>query len=257
MDGTMAMMAAVAMALPSASETALLVAAGFGTAMLSAITGFGGGMLLLAACVGVLGPRTAVVVVTIAQLASTGGRMWFNRTEISRHLVGVFSLGAIPGAVVGALLLTATPPHTHSRIIGGFLLALVLWRRFHPATLPLPDPMFVAIGAASGFGSGFLGSVPALVAGFFLARGLVRGAFIGTNASVYFIMHVVKLIVYGTAAVMTHSATLIGLLLVPVSFAGSWAGKRIVDRIPTGAFVIMVELAMVASGVALLIGGSP
>jgi len=135
----MAMIAAVAMALPSASETALLVAAAFGTAMLSAITGFGGGVLLLAACVGVLGPRTAVVVVTIAQLASTGGRMWFNRTEISRHLVGVFSLGAVPGAVVGALLLTATPPHTHSRIIGGFLLALVLWRRFHPATLFLPD----------------------------------------------------------------------------------------------------------------------
>ncbi len=53
--------------------------------------------------------------------------------------IGVFSLGAVPGAVVGALLLTATPPHTHSRIIGGFLLALVLWRRFHPATLFLPD----------------------------------------------------------------------------------------------------------------------
>ena len=84
----------------------------------------------------------------------------------------------------------------------------------------------------------------------------MRGAFIGTNASVYFIIHVVKLVIYGAAAVVTHTATLMGLLLVPVSFAGSWAGKRIVDRIPTGAFVIMVELAMVASGIALLIGGS-
>ena len=253
----MAVMATVAMALPSASETALLVAAAFGTAIVSAVAGFGGGMLLLAAYVGVLGPRNAVVVVTIAQLASTAGRMWFNRTEISRRLVGVFSLGAVPGAVAGALLLTATPPHTHARIIGAFLVALVLWRRFRRAAVHLPDPVFAVIGAVSGLGSGLLGSVGPVVAQFFLARGLVRGAFIGTNASVNFIIHVVKLIVYGHTAVLTHAATLMGLLLIPVSFAGAWVGKRIVIRVPTGAFVIMVDFAMVVSGVAMLIGGSP
>jgi uncharacterized membrane protein YfcA len=253
----MAVIAAVAMTLPSASETALLVAAAFGTAMVSAVAGFGGGVLLLVACIGVLGPRNAVVVVTIAQLASTGGRMWFNRTEISRRLVGVFSLGAVPGAVAGALLLTATAPHTHARMIGGFLLALVLWRHFHRAAVHLPDPVFAVIGAAAGVGSGLLGSVGPLVAQFFLARGLVRGAFIGTNASVYFILHVVKLVIYGQTAVLTYATALIGLLLVPASVAGSWAGKQIVDRVPAGAFVNMVDFVVVASGVALLIGGSP
>ena len=63
-------------------------------------------------------------------LASNGGRAWFNRTEIHRRLVGVFSLGAVPGAAAGTLLLAATPTEdTLARIIGGCLLALVLWRR--------------------------------------------------------------------------------------------------------------------------------
>jgi uncharacterized protein len=59
--------------LPSASQTALLVAAAVGTSTLSAVAGFGGETLRLAACIATLGPRNAVVLVTIAQLASNGG----------------------------------------------------------------------------------------------------------------------------------------------------------------------------------------
>jgi uncharacterized membrane protein YfcA len=249
--------AEVAMALPSASQTALLVAAAFGTAMLSAVAGFGGDMLLLLACIAAFGPRNAVEVVTIAQLASNGGRAWLNRTEIHRRLVGVFSLGAVPGAATGALVLTATPEDTLARIIGGVLLALVLWRRLHPAAVHVPDAVFVVLGAASGFGSGLSGSIGPLVAEFFLARGLVRSAYIGTDAAATLTTHITKLVVYGGTAVLTHATALIGLLLTPASLAGSWVGKQIVDRIPAGAFIIVVELALVVSGVALLIGASP
>jgi uncharacterized protein len=154
------------------------------------------------------------------------------------------------------LLLTATPTDMLARIIGGFLLALVLWRRFHPTAVHLPDTVFVAMGAASGFGSGLLGSVGPLVAEFFLARGLTRDAYIGTDAAANFLVHVTKLVIYTSAAVLTHATGLIGLVLVPASFAGSWTGKQIVDRLPPSVFVIVVELALVAAGVALLIGGS-
>jgi len=47
---------------------ALLVVASFGTAMLSAVAGFGGGVLLLPVFVAVFGPRDAVAV-TVAQRA--------------------------------------------------------------------------------------------------------------------------------------------------------------------------------------------
>jgi hypothetical protein len=154
------------------------------------------------------------------------------------------------------LLLTATPLDTLARIMGGFLLALVLWRRLHPAAVHLSDPVFAAVGAASGLGSGLLGTVGPLVAEFFLARGLMRGAYIGTDAAANLIMHITKLIIYGAAAVLTHAAALIGLLLVPASLAGSWTGKQIADRIPARVFVIIVELALAISGIVLLIGGS-
>jgi uncharacterized membrane protein YfcA len=249
--------AEVARALPSAAQMVLLAGAAFGTTVLSAVAGFGGGTLLLLICIAVLGPRNAVVVVTIAQLASNGGRAWFNRTKINSRLVGVFSLGAVPGAVVGALLLRATPEDTLARIIGGFLLVVVLWRRLHPAAVRLPDPVFAMLGAVSGAGSALLGSLGPVVAQFFLARGLVRGAYIGTDAAATLIVHVTKLIAYGAIAVLTRTTALVGLVLAPASLAGAWTGKQIVDRLPAGAFLIVVELTLVVSGVVLLIGGAP
>lgn len=84
---------------------ALLTGATFATALLSAVAGFGGGVLLLPVFVAVFGPRDAVAVLTVAQLASNASRVYFNRTEIEHRQVGVFAAGAVPAAACGALLL--------------------------------------------------------------------------------------------------------------------------------------------------------
>jgi uncharacterized membrane protein YfcA len=64
----------------------VMVAATFATAALSAVAGFGGGVLL-PAFVAVLGTRDAVAVLTVVQLASNGSRVWFNRAEVDRRNV--------------------------------------------------------------------------------------------------------------------------------------------------------------------------
>jgi hypothetical protein len=89
----------------------------------------------------------------------------------------------------------------------------------------------------------------------FLAYGLVKGAYIGTEVLSTVVMHVVKLIAYRQAAVLSGAAALIGLALGPVMVLGSWAGKRIVDRIPEGVFVLVIEGTMVAAGLLFLVRG--
>jgi hypothetical protein len=53
-------------------------------------------------------------------------------------------------------------------------------------------------------GSALAGSVGPMVAPFFLARGLVRGAYIGTEAASAVVMHLTKLLVFGAAAILTR-----------------------------------------------------
>ena len=232
-----------------------VAAACFATALLSAIAGFGGGVLLLPVFVAVFGARDAVAVLTVAQLASNGSRVWFNRDQVDRRLVAIFASGAVPAAAAGALLLSSAPLPTLTRVIGVFLLAMVVWRRIRPSAARVGDRGFAAIGAASGFGSALVGSVGPMVAPFFLARGLTRGAYIGTEAASAVVMHVTKLIVFGAAAVLTWRTGLIGLALAPAAATGAWAGKKVLDRLPVDVFVVLVEIGLVVSGLLLLITG--
>ncbi|WP_433257474.1 hypothetical protein ACQPYK_20560 [Streptosporangium sp. CA-135522] len=95
----------------------------------------------------------------------------------------------------------------------------------------------------------------AVVAPLFLARGLPRGAYIGTEAAAAVVMHLTKLIVFGAAAVLTATNAATGLALAPASAAGTWAGKKIVERLPAHTFVLIVETGLLISGLLLLITG--
>ncbi|MET9818171.1 MULTISPECIES: hypothetical protein [unclassified Streptomyces] len=68
-------------------------------------------------------------------------------------------------------------------------------------------------------------------------------------------MHLVKLAVFGAAAVLTTTSLATGLTLAPASTAGAWIGKKIVDRLPVPVFVTLVEAGLVASGLLLLVSG--
>ncbi|MEU0437978.1 sulfite exporter TauE/SafE family protein [Streptomyces sp. NPDC006290] len=106
--------------------------------------------MLLPVFVAVLGARDAVAVLTVAQLAGNGSRVWFNRAEVDRRLVGIFAVGAVPAATAGALLFSMAPLPALTRVIGVFLLAMVVWGRQRPRAARLDDRAFAAVGAASG-----------------------------------------------------------------------------------------------------------
>lgn len=233
----------------------VVVAAAFTTAALSAVAGFGGATLLLPVFVAVFGIRDAVPILTVAQLASNGSRVWFNREEIVLPVVRWFAIGAVPFAVVGGLVFVAAPLGGLTRLLGVFLLLLVAWRRFRLTPSQPHLRSFAVIGAASGFGSALLGSVGPLTAPFFLAYGLLKGAFIGTEALAAVVMHVTKLAVYGGAALLSLRTVGIGLALAPATIAGSWVGKRLVDRISEQAFVALVEVGLLVAGLLFIFRG--
>ncbi len=237
------------------ATVALLVAVTFLTAALSAITGFGGAILLLPVFAATFGARDAVAILTITQLASNGSRVAFNRHEIDRPLLGVFALGAVPAASAGAFLLSTAPLPLLTRGIGGFLIAAVVWLRRRPQAMRIGDRGFVVIGVVSGFCSALFGSVGVLVAPFFLARGLVRGAYIGTEAASALVMHVTKLVVFGAAAVLSVTTLGYGLALTPASIAGSYVGKRTIERLPISVFTTLVQIGLVIAGVLLIVLG--
>lgn len=223
---------------------------------LAAVTGFGGAAVLLPALVAAFGVRQAIPILTVAQLIGNGARVWFNRREVDVPVVGWFALGGVPMALVGGYLFAHAPIQALTRLLGAFLLVVVLWRHVRPPrSRSFPVPIFAAIGTGGSLLSALLGSVGPLMAPFYLAYGLVKGAYIGTEALSTVVMHVAKLVAYQQTAVLTTSGALIGAALGPVMILGSFVGKRIVDRLPERLFVALIEIVLVASGVFFLIRG--
>ena len=171
---------------------------------LAAVTGFGGAAVLLPVLVVIFGIREAIPILTVAQLVGNGSRVWFNRPEVNWRVVAWFALGGVPMALLGGYLFAKAPLSALTRLLGAFLLLIVVWRHLRPRRArPFPVAAFVGIGAGASFLSALLGSVGPIMAPFFLAYGLVKGAYIGTEALSTVVMHVTKLVAYRQTAVLT------------------------------------------------------
>jgi uncharacterized protein len=110
------------------------------------------------------------------------------------------------------------------------------------------------VGAASGLGSALLGSVGPLTAPFFLAAGLTRAAYIGTEAASALTLHLTKIATYGAGNLLTGPVLLYGVALTPAALLGAWVGKKIIGRVSDRVFVLLVEIGLLAAGTLFLIG---
>ena len=240
----------------SAANLILLGGGAFLASTLAAMAGFGGSAVLLPALVLVFGVRDAIPILTVAQLIGNLSRVWFNQRELYLPVVGWFAMGGVPAALVGGFLFASAPLSFLTRLLGIFLIAVVVYRHAGTSsTLRLPLRTFPFLGALFSFFSALLGSVGPIMIPFFLAYGLVKGALIGTEALATVVMHVTKLVAYGHTAVLTSHSITVGLALGSIMILGSFVGKKILDRLPEKIFVLLIEATLLVAGLGFVIRG--
>ena len=134
------------------------------------------------------------------------------------------------------------------------MLVTLAWRRLSPGPRRIKSAgWFAPLGAGFGLLAGLLEGVGPLMAPFFLAYGLVRGAYIGTDALATVLMQVSKLAVFGERDLIDSQIVASGLILVPFMVAGAFAGKKILDRIPESLFLLIIDVTLLFAGVKFLL----
>lgn len=226
----------------------------FALAWLSSVGGVGGGVLMLLVFTALFGLQVAVPTLTLAQLASNGGRVWFNWRDVRWRLIRWYAVGAVPFALAGGLLLPCVPVELLKRVLGAFLIAIVIWRRFRQEPRPPADAAFAAVGAGAGLSSSLLGAAGPLAAPFFLAKGLIGGAYIGTEATASLAIHLTKVAAYGAGSLLSVHVLQLGLVLTPAIVAGAWAGRRTIMWMNARVFVLVIEAGMLVAAILLLAG---
>ena len=241
---------------PDSLAVPAVVLAALLASTIAAIAGFGGAVIMLPVLVWAFGVRDAVPVLTVAQLMGNLSRVWFNRAELSWSVIRWFALGAVPAAAIGGVIFATAPAAALVRGLGVFFLAVVAYRHTSwGKRTGLTLHGFLPLGSVSGLLSALLGSVGPFMAPFFLAYGLVKGAYIGTEAMSTVVMHVVKLGVYGGYALLRLQTVIAGLAIGGVMFLGSYLGKRLLNRVPERMFPSIIEGVLVVAGLLFLVQG--
>lgn len=218
---------------------------------LGGIVGFGTSILLLPPLVIVFGPKEAVPIMAIVALMANLSRVAVWWREVDWKVCGVYSLTAVPFAALGAATLLSLPPRVIEVSLGLFFLASIPLRRWLVGFRVRLWQMAL-VGAGIGFLTGIVASTGPINTPFFLAYGLVKGAFLSTEAMGSLGIFFSKAIVFRQGGALPWDVIVKGLIIGSTVTAGSFIAKRFVLRLDPAHFRLLIEVVMCVAGVSML-----
>lgn len=230
-----------------------VLAVGLIAGALSGIIGTGSSIMLLPILVFQFGPRQAVPIMAIAALMSNVGKVLAWRREIDWKAFGAYSITGVPAAALGARTLLVLPPHMVDVALGLFFLAMIPCRR-HLASLNLRLSLWqlAVAGGLIGFLTGIVISTGPLSVPAFTSYGLLKGAFLSTEAASSLALMVSKVTTFRSLGALPVSSVIKGLIIGSSVMAGAFVGKEVVQRMSLTMFQHVLDALLLCSGVAML-----
>lgn len=248
-------------------SVALGVAALIGSAK-TGIPGLGTFVVPLAALA--FGARTSVgLLLPLMLFADLFGMAWYRKhadPRVLRALTPWIGLGLVVGA--GALYWSGMGPRGQTvtdKLIGLIVLGLVgaalvrhkLEKHVHPESALSAG----VIGSLTGFASTSANVAGAITSIYFTALEMAKERFMGTNAVLYFVLNLAKLVLYAAMSLLDPAHALfsaeslwINLWVAPAIVVGALVGRVVLRKLPQQVFEnVMLALAALAS-IKLLVG---
>ena len=244
--------------------------------MLTTISGFGGGILLLLAVTVLAGAKAALAATSLALLAANTHRIWLYR----RHVFGAIDgsetspdkvsamqamrpvavivplvAGLIPGGLCGSLV-AASIPEAVIHIAMLVIVSLSLLRAWLGWIWQPDRRSLVLSGVVVGVLSGAAGGAGFLIGPVVLATGLTGRSYLATVAIGAVALHVARLSGYGAGGMLSVEVLAMAAVLTPALVLGNLVGDRVRDAIPRpwqrtieyGMPAVCLTLALVGLG---------
>ena len=230
-----------------------ILAVGLVAGTLSGIVGFGSSIMLMPVLVIAFGPRQAVPIMAIAAILANLSRILVWWRDVDWRACAAYSASAAPCAALGAATLLALPARIIEAALGVFFIAMIGVRRWMAARdLKLRLAQLAAIGVPVGYLTGIVVSTGPLTAPIFLATGLVKGAFLSTEAAASLAVYVAKAAVFRGFGALPIGIVAKGLIIGATLMAGAFIAKRFVLRMDAARFRLLMDGLMLLSGATLL-----
>jgi uncharacterized protein len=218
------------------------------------ISGFGFALVATPLMALVIDPKNAVIISFLLGMAA--GLMVFShvRRHVDKKRVFYLGLGAVPGIVLGTYLLVSLSSSTIKLWIAIVVLVstipLLLGRSFqfdHDRTGCLVTGMVGGVLSASTS----MGGPPIVL--YLLNQGLSKEKFVATTTAYFMVTGVVSLISLSIGGVMTGEALLYAVLMLPVTYLGSYIGVRVLPLINAKVFKILTTSIVIVTALIVIV----
>jgi uncharacterized protein len=232
-----------------------VLALGLAAGTISGIVGFGASIMLMPALMFAFGPREAVPIMAIAALLANLSRVLVWWREIDWRANAYYCVTAVPMAALGARSLLVLDPRLVEGTLGGLFLVMIPARRWLLARgLRVKAWHLTLVGAGIGFLSGMVASTGPINTPFFLAYGLVKGAYLATEALGSMAIGLTKALVFRHFDALPLETVMRGLLIGSTLMIGSRLAKGFVLRLDAERFRLLMDLLLAGAGLVLLWG---
>jgi uncharacterized membrane protein YfcA len=232
-----------------------MLALGLFAGTLSGIVGFGASIMLMPVLMLAFGPQEAVPIMAIAALLANLSRVLVWWRDIDWRANVYYCVTAVPMAALGARTLLVLDPRVVEGVLGGLFLVMIPARRWLFARgMRVEAWHLTLVGAVIGFLSGMVASTGPINTPFFLAYGLVKGAYLATEALGSMAIGLTKAIVFQRFDALPLETVARGIFIGASLMAGSRLAKGFVLRLEADQFRLLMDLLLAGAGLVLLWG---
>jgi uncharacterized membrane protein YfcA len=236
------------------TQGVVLGALGLGAGVLGGVIGFGTTIILMPALVYFYGPIQAIPIIALVATVANLSRIFLWWSVINWKVCFVYSLAGVPAVILGVNTLVALNEKLVELTLGFFLIALIPIRRWmRKKNFYLKLWQMSLVGAVIGYLTGIVATTGAINTPFFLAYGLSKGAFLGTEAASTLSILFTKGITFHQLGFLNATAVIQGLLIGIFVLIGAIFSKRIVLALPEEKFLVLMEVVMFISGASILL----
>jgi uncharacterized membrane protein YfcA len=232
-----------------------VLALGLVAGTLSGIVGFGASIMLMPALMLAFGPQEAVPIMAIAALLANFSRVVVWWREVDWRANAYYCVTAIPAAALGARTLLILDPRVVEGTLGVLFLLMIPVRRWLLAQgLRIKAWHLLLVGAGIGFLSGMVASTGPINTPFFLAYGLIKGAYLATEAMGSMAIGITKALVFRRFDALPFETVLHGHIVGASLMVGSRLAKGFVLRLDAHQFRVLMDCLLAGAGIVLLAG---
>lgn len=234
-------------------DYALVLILGLVAGTLGGIVGFGTSIMLMPALVLVYGPKQAVPIMAVASIMANASRVAAWWRDVDWRTTLAYSATAMPAAALGARTLLVLPATIVEGVLGVFFVAMIPARRWMlRQDWRLSRAQLAGVGAVIGFLTGIVVSTGPLSTPFFLMHGLVKGAFLATEAMSSIGVYVAKAAAFRSFGALPMEVFVQGLIVGSTLLAGAFLAKRYVRQLDPQRFRYLMDAVMLGAGLIMV-----